>query len=84
MGVQEYDGEFSETSHEIRTEIRTHRQEGRDNDAIVAAEESLHRCVVCHGASSRKTRAVSTDLVLAYNHLGMKLLSENNIEVGKA
>lgn len=58
------------------------RKEGNDDDAILAAEDSLHRAVVSYGPGSEQTRAVATDLVLAYNHLSMKRLAENNIKVG--
>lgn len=61
----------------------TGTQEGRGGeDAILVAEESLHQCVVSRGPSSPETRAIATDLVLAYNHLAMMLLSENDIKVG--
>lgn len=58
------------------------QEERRGEDAILVAEESLNRCAVSRGPSSPETRAIATDLVLAYNHLAMMLLSENDIKVG--
>lgn len=57
------------------------RKEGEDDDAILAAEESLHQAVLSYGPGSEQTRGIATDLVLAYNHLSMKRLAENNIKV---
>lgn len=63
-------------------------EQGTDGDAIrgleeaiLSAEENLHRSVVHDGPSSPETRVVATDLVLKYNHLGVRLLSENDIKV---
>ncbi|CAM9419150.1 unnamed protein product [Ectocarpus fasciculatus] len=74
------DGSLSETSDEIRSRIWSLRKGGNDHGAVAAAEESLSRSVDSHGPSSEKTREVAADLVLAYNHLAMKRLSENNIK----
>ncbi|CAM9494209.1 unnamed protein product [Ectocarpus sp. 6 AP-2014] len=75
------EGSFiSETSEEIRSRILSLRKGGNDHGAVVAAEESLNRSVDSHGPSSEETREVAADLVLAYNHLAMKRLSENNIK----
>lgn len=76
------DIECSKEVVEAHEGIRKLRQRGRYQDAIKAAEESLYQSVVSHGRTSRSTRTVAADLVLAYNHLGMKMLSENNIKVG--
>ncbi|CAM9699941.1 unnamed protein product, partial [Hapterophycus canaliculatus] len=43
-------------------------------------ECSLHRSVVAYGSGSEQTCGVATALVLTYNHLAMKRLSENNIK----
>lgn len=51
------------------------------SEAILSAEENLHRSVVHDGPSSPQTRVIATDLVLKYNHLGVRLLSENDIKV---
>ncbi|CAN0232490.1 unnamed protein product, partial [Ectocarpus sp. 4 AP-2014] len=74
------EGSLSETSEEIRLRILSLRMGGNDHGAVVAAEESLNRSVDSHGPSSEETREVAADLVLAYNHLAMKRLSENNIK----
>ncbi|CAN0358801.1 unnamed protein product, partial [Ectocarpus sp. 8 AP-2014] len=75
------EGSFiSETSEEIRSRILSLRKGGNDHGAVVAAEESLNRSVDSHGPLSEETREVAADLVLAYNHLAMKRLSENNIK----
>lgn len=82
LGHQE--GEItSETSQGDLAEnvSQGHRRTIYDDDDIRATEESLHLCVVIHGTSSAKTQAVAADLVVAYNHLGMKRLSENDIKV---
>lgn len=71
--------DFSEDS--VDKDIWDLKKEGKDEDAILAAEESLHRVVVSYGPTSEETRRVATDLVLAYNHLSMKRLAENNIKV---
>lgn len=55
----------------------------RDADELVAAAEgNLYRITISCGPSSPQTRRVATDLVLAYNHFGMKLLAENEVKVG--
>lgn len=65
----------------------THEGAGSDeNNAILSAdvleaEENLHRSVVFHGPSSHETRVIATELVLVYNHLGVRLLSQNDIKV---
>ncbi|CAM9340316.1 unnamed protein product [Ectocarpus sp. 12 AP-2014] len=74
------EGSLSETSEEVRLRILSLRKGGNDHGAVVAAEESLNRSVDSHGPSSEETREVAADLVLAYNHLAMKRLSENNIK----
>lgn len=65
-------------------------KEGSDEDhhaihvleaAILSAEDNLHRSVVHDGPSSPETRVIATDLVLKYNHLGVRLLSDNDIKV---
>ncbi|CAM9966740.1 unnamed protein product [Ectocarpus sp. 12 AP-2014] len=74
------EGSLSETSEEVRSRILSLRKGGNDRGAVVAAEESLNRSVDSHGPWSEKTREVAADLALAYNHLAMKRLSENNIK----
>lgn len=63
-------------------------EQGSDEDAIrgleeaiLLAEGNLHRSVVHDGPSSPPTRVIATDLVLKYNHLGVTLLSKNDIKV---
>ncbi|CAB1096466.1 unnamed protein product [Ectocarpus sp. CCAP 1310/34] len=74
------EGSLSETSEVVHSRILSLRKGGNDHGAVVAAEESLNRSVDSHGPSSAETRKVAADLVLAYNHLAMKRLSENNIK----
>lgn len=79
------EGITSETSQgDIAENIpQGHRRTSDGDYDIQATEESLHRCVVLHGTSSAQTQAIAADLVVAYNHLGMKRLSENDIKVLK-
>lgn len=72
---------FSKAPDEGRARIWDMTKEGEDDDAILAAEESLHRAVISHGPGSEQTRGIATYLVLAYNHLSMKRLAENDIKV---
>lgn len=66
----------------IREEQRSDEDAIHDlEEAILSAEENLHHSVVHDGPSSPRTRVVATDLVLKYNHLGVRLLSENDIKV---
>ena len=60
------------------------RQRRNANDVLIKGlEEDLHHCVASYGISSSETEAVATDLVIAYNHLAMKMLSQNDIKVGE-
>lgn len=83
-GPEDASGFISDVPDRIHVDIRKLRREGQDEEAIAAAEESLYCHVASRGPSSEETRAVAADLVLAYNHQGMKFLAENNIKVGSS
>lgn len=57
------------------------RQEGRADDAIIAAEGWLHRTVLACGSTSPNTQIIAVDLVLAYNQRAMQMLSKNDVKV---
>lgn len=80
-------GEVAASAADAGEDQLTHEETGSDeNNAVLSAEiseaeENLHRSVVFHGPSSHETRVIATDLVLAYNHLGVRMLSQNDIKV---
>lgn len=66
---------------EMCAKVKRLRREGRCEDAISIAEDGLHRTVMANGPRSCDTLTVAVDLVLAYNQLAMKMLSENDVKV---
>lgn len=72
---------LSETSDDGHACARSFGRGDKVDGAMLDLEGSLHRAVVAYGAGSEQTCEIATSLVLMYNHVAMKRLSENNIKV---
>ncbi|CAM9185237.1 unnamed protein product, partial [Scytosiphon promiscuus] len=80
MGVQTGLREsLSETPDEVHRCARI-RDGGKEDGAMLDLEGGLHRSVEAYGCGSEETCRVATALVLTYNRLAMRKLSENNIK----